>query len=599
MAEASVEHPSNHNSPSCQAYVDKQRDPHELRHLRNDVEGVTFAATADTTENLFRDELGLLPDLPSHRVETLESALSLVTKFAQTSQRTHNEPHKPDLRVDVAVPDQVPAEVFFLLLNCDREHRNLCHWPDHISVDTLERMCKVLGQGTASLRTETEYKVCVFSKAFAYINRWLRICAPGPMTATFQRSLDLYAAACLKHLKQLDLISPPNLATLQALLCGAGLVSLLGKTSQAWSLTALASRLAINLHYHTLTQETLNRPGFTEVRHFVYWCYYMDKTLSTILIRPSSLPNLRVDPTSLVSASKETSLSSKIEIMVKLAQIQDLALPLVTKTSGATSIEVSALVDRLEEKLYGIRENIDQLSPSWSSTPALQVELDGIYFMYYSVFTTLLRLHPASLHDPRKRGTCLQYARNALLSMGQLRSYIESPTNTGTDYVSWSIILYPLTPFFIVFCNVVATSNQEDVALLRAVTDVMGLINENCSTGRCLHNLFSQFVDLCSRIDSNHDKDPYQDNSIRNDENRGLDVRMQSSKDATTSFQNLSGVGLSFRAPYVTYDTPAENSLEEGTLYDRSIWDDSLMLQLFNTQPSIDWFEPTVHTAVN
>jgi hypothetical protein len=62
------------------------------------------------------------------------------------------------------------------------------------------------------------------------------------------------------------------------------------------------------------------------------------------------------------------------------------------------------------------------------------------------------------------------------------------------------MLSYPLCPFFVVFCNVVGTSNERDFQLLQAVTDgISTLVTENKYVNR-LHRLCATLLSLCTPL---------------------------------------------------------------------------------------------------
>lgn len=94
------------------------------------------------------------------------------------------------------------------------------HWPDHISLQTLERMSLAIMNDTVSGQLALQYKLCVLSKAIIFVSRWLRLCSPGILADSLNKSRKEYTAACLECLTIIDFSRSPSLAMLQALLCG-------------------------------------------------------------------------------------------------------------------------------------------------------------------------------------------------------------------------------------------------------------------------------------------------------------------------------------------------------------------------------------------
>ncbi|KAL2694981.1 hypothetical protein AAEP93_003076, partial [Penicillium crustosum] len=277
--------------------------------------------TRDCTSNLIRQELASHGNLSPDQVHILESALSLVGKFASSShsvEDTQDEHH-----ADNEVPStELPMEVFYMLLHAPFKEGPLgqesgwyANWPDHISPKILERNCLALGNLTVGSQLALQYTLCILSKATIFVSRWLRFCTSEGLVDRLERSRRSYIASGLRCLKEIDFTRTPSLPMLQALLSGASLVQLLGETSRSWFLTALAARSLVALGYHHLSPIFLASNDGSEIRQTVYWCYYMDKTLSMLLVRPSSLPDLPFDPATLVHLDPKNPLTYKVKIL--------------------------------------------------------------------------------------------------------------------------------------------------------------------------------------------------------------------------------------------------------------------------------------------
>ncbi|CAG7554585.1 unnamed protein product [Fusarium equiseti] len=414
---------------------------------QNTLSGVT-TNPCTFMRNEISSQLNLFPD----RGWVLESALSLVNKFSKAVQHdAYASDELPD-DWDMTSCDEVPHELIFtilrVMLSADAQRTNRStlgehgdantatsyHWPDHISIPLLEQMCMAQIGNEARGQAVIQNKVCIFAKATVYFNRWSRCARTAPFTDALRKARQRYAIAGLGHLKQLNFVSSPTLGTVQALLSGVTLALSVGNTSQAWNLTAFASRLIVSFGYHSISEDVLSRPEWTDVRLSVCWCYYMDKTLSMLLLRPSSLPSLSSDPIALVCVDAEDPLTLKYKIMIRLARVQDASLPHLIGPSNPDPLARSAAVD------------------------SLKVELEDIYTSIAMV------------------------GYNA---------------KSSTDLLIWSVLLYPLTPFFVLFCNVMATSDPQDLELLRQVTAVISGVQEYYKFGKNLYKLFSQFLSLC------------------------------------------------------------------------------------------------------
>ena len=108
-----------------------------------------------------------------------------------------------------------------------------------------------------------------------------------------------------------------------------------------------------------------------------------------------------------------------------------------------------------------------------------------------------------------------------------------------------------MTPFYVIFCNVVGTSNMEDYQLLRDTTQgLQQFIDYNPAIAR-LYHLFTTFLNLCSPL---------------------------------------------VNPPVVQEDATTISSLEQPIAMDvrpemGPWWNSADMWELFNTQPSLQWVD--------
>jgi hypothetical protein len=105
----------------------------------------------------------------------------------------------------------------------------------------------------------------------------------------------------------------------------------------------------------------------------------------------------------------------------------------------------------------------------------------------------------------------LQSIQEAALTLTDIRAHVA--------YMHWSVYLspvllykqrltgcirtvlyHPLTPFFVLFCNIVATSDSHDFRVLKRVTEELeGLVSVSNSIAK-LQSLFKSFLELCEGL---------------------------------------------------------------------------------------------------
>jgi hypothetical protein len=139
------------------------------------------------------------------------------------------------------------------------------------------------------------------------------------------------------------------------------------------------------------------------------------------------------------------------------------------------------------------------------------------------------------------------------------------------------MLSYPLCPFFVVFCNVVGTSDPRDFQLLQDVTDgISTLVTENKYVNR-LHRLCETLLSLCR---------PLVPTSGPTGQigafNAGLAPALAAYPSPSLAFNN---------GPELLNDNNMGDTTD-GMM--PSSWNDDMMWQLFQSQPSLDWFNADI-----
>lgn len=133
----------------------------------------------------------------------------------------------------------------------------------------------------------------------------------------------------------------------------------LGRANHAWVLASYASRLIVSLNYHEISDPSQEDE---EVKSVLYWCYYVDRTLSALLIRPPSLPSLQVSPTDLVRADTSVPYTPLVRVILDLAQIQDQLLDISLNGKHRSAGQVLAHCQGLQERMCIIYTNLQAVS---------------------------------------------------------------------------------------------------------------------------------------------------------------------------------------------------------------------------------------------
>ena len=163
------------------------------------------------------------------------------------------------------------------------------------------------------------------------------------------------------------------------------------------------------------------------------------------------------------------------------------------------------------------------------------------------------------------------------------------------------MLLYPLTPFFVTFCNIVATSNLDDLQLLKEATSTVASIGEQFMFSMNLHKLLSQLIGLCSQLEvpgrqtssaNNGDDSFYGETSSLPKVSHAV-IPEESQENQQSQEATPSGQAAEIHANtslHMDHPSLGQSSDHDGSKRN-SIWDGGLLWELFNVQPSVEWFD--------
>jgi hypothetical protein len=138
----------------------------------------------------------------------------------------------------------------------------------------------------------------------------------------------------------------------------------LGNMSRCWMFTALASKVIIALNYHNITDTVPRNEVEEEIHACVYTCYYFDKTLSLLLLRPPSLPELKVEPARLIHLDPEMPTTAMITGIVEFAHLKNTLPNILLDTKEMGGIEKANALSDLVARAHAIHSNLQVVGHS-------------------------------------------------------------------------------------------------------------------------------------------------------------------------------------------------------------------------------------------
>ncbi|KAL2822107.1 hypothetical protein BJX63DRAFT_417869 [Aspergillus granulosus] len=538
-------------------------------------------------KNIIQLELDDSRYISRERQSILTSALQLVSEIAESGP-VHSLDEEPiDIQPDVPIPKVPPRELLFMLLRGPQGSVRI-QWPDHISDKAFEKMAAALLQDDLSAETQLfhQYCVCIYAKAIRYLQQASRVTDDPVMRSQLVEARNTYLVAAIRSIEQFNILTRPSLSSIQALLSGASIMQYLGRFNQCWVLISYAARQITSLNYYKINRVPATSDQEQEIHSVVYWCYYLDRTLSSLLYRPPSLPDLEVSPADLVVLDPASPYDTFLPIIVRLAQIQG---ELHTVSGGAGGIPDKKILDTCQHLESRMQSMLPTLQSSRDSFPKpIQYEWAAVDFSFYAIFVEIHRTRLKASFSPLVHRECLVYARRSLCAFYLLQQHVEELPGFDDPYPSfltWTLLLYPLSAFFVVFCNIVGTLDHDDYNLMCQITASLSQFKQDPHLSKLL-NLLQSLEQLCEPLFRQQDQ--------------GGNVNSAAAEANATAAFAVTGSHAAAGSPVEQFPTTAapfqRNTLVLGTesmpATELDFSADWMMWQLFNSQVPAGWLNP-------
>ncbi|KAF5010763.1 hypothetical protein FDECE_3093 [Fusarium decemcellulare] len=305
---------------------------------------------------------------------------------------------------------------------------------------------------------------------------------------------------------------PASSSMISALLLGAFHAIEISKPSLSWTLICKASELCQTLGYHRVSTMKNDKPRDVQRKQFLFWnVYFIDKSLSLRLGRASTIQDWDVTvPLPTMDPIEATPLSAFVSLWVATARCQGQIYELlyspdsVTQPDDVRRFRVQTLVGSLQDISRRTKELNGQRLQEAKKTL-------GDYFMDFIVvsddvlrLSLLTLIYRASPLPPNSRATfipeCVEAARATLRRhqdcmdlLGQGNSFY------FPSYVHWTLLFAPFIPFIVVFCQVIETQDQTDLALLHSFCTSMESSIALSEAAAKMHRLFQVLYTLALR----------------------------------------------------------------------------------------------------
>ncbi|RDW76313.1 uncharacterized protein DSM5745_06305 [Aspergillus mulundensis] len=510
------------------------------------------------------------------RQALLKSALQLVGSIADSEPRHGFPGVEGEFRPSGSpwpVLQAPPRELLFMLLPGPPESMRI-QWPDHISDRTYARMAADLLRDQADRANQKfhQFCVCIYVKAIFHLYQIARTVDEGLLRGEMSKSRAAYIAAAMRSIECFNICSPPDLSSIQCLISSALLMQHLGRFNQCWLFVSYAARQITALNYHKIHRLQASSDSKQEIHSAVYWCYYLDRTLSSLLCRPPSLPDFGASPTDLIVLEPSSPYNGLLRVLLDLAQVQSklhsLSCSCRTESPGQAREICRELESTMRTAILPLLQSNRDLHPKM-----VQYDWVCVDFCYHAIFVEIHRTRLKSDFSPAIHQECLLFARKSLRAFHFLQQH--SAAMPGFD--DPTLLLYPLSAFFVVFCNIIATVDQDDYKLMAQIIQRLEPFSQDPHLCKLL-NLLQRLQRLCQPLFQQHlpsavsdDVPTYSDAPAT--EIASIDPAINPA--TTGALPSMVGFGDNMG---LAQDTAVDNSAD---------W---LMWQLFNSQVPAGWF---------
>ncbi|PWY94560.1 hypothetical protein BO94DRAFT_542846 [Aspergillus sclerotioniger CBS 115572] len=361
----------------------------------------------------------------------------------------------------------------------------------HVAKSTLKQMCsRLLSNNVSNDERDGErdiFTFCTNAAAHKFLTTVLMVGGHDNDLTDYPRMrFSEYKKSAQAALDRIRLMTAPSLSLLQAILCGGFLHQGSGNTHYCYELTKAACRVATDLGMNLGNAGGSRNARAEEEIYCLLWCYMLDKNNAWKFDPTRSY----FDPQSGVQ-DETSSLVKRLQLLSTLPQS---ARPMLHNS-----------IDILLQKVEEVRQRIEKISLAspqcWKGVDAAD-EISALHFDNNSIRTTILYLSEQLQGQVLGSGELLlKSARQELSSL--LSICLINEQHRAVGYLHWTLMYYPLTACFVLFCNAVMASNLEHLNLLKTVATVLMPSVSMSHPVAIIQRLVEDFVALSQPVFSN------------------------------------------------------------------------------------------------
>ncbi|RDL32673.1 uncharacterized protein BP5553_09129 [Venustampulla echinocandica] len=567
---------------------------------------VTPPFSAYEAQTMIQEELTRAPGLSAKKQAAFQSALSSLKQSLNTSMIDHDPSSERNLEQDLENLSIPHITLIQWMLQSDDSGRSVCsnEFMPLTSRKTIARMAQdILNKPTN--HSSPANLICVAAYA-GYFLQEIVLSGHGDSTGLEEQlrlqALDYFSTA-RTTVSRILLQASPSLENLQGFLYGNMLAQEAGDFSAAWLLTEAASTMCLDMKLHKKGNTFENGPRDIAIEAYYCFaiCYKNDKGLAMNLDRPAFLQDSIIEIDLLKPPTTTSVILDNFTIYLQLAQVQSCIATELRLANGAS--RRAALMSNLLAKMNQIwklntelQNQMKQIGDKYDS----EMESAMVDFAYYSVKTVLFHSGAERLR-PEYNQAYLDAARSALNAVQRARELSYSSQYNSAymqnSFAHWTILHYPFTPFFVLFCNVISSRSTPDYNIMLQFVAYLEEAKEISISVAKLYKLCIPFSSLASSILSSEDcTTPLEPNNLSN-----------SGKGMVPFNRNASSNGPIIRSqsppphPIVAYDSPAllqsefnvtpQSIPSLGQDLNSDLCSNNFLDDFMNTQPMLQWLD--------
>ncbi|KAL3419957.1 C6 transcription factor [Phlyctema vagabunda] len=566
---------------------------------------------------LIQRELVRKPGLSKEKLDIFHSALSSLKNSLDVSTRKDEEAEPDAISQELINNPMVPElSLIQYMVQSEDSGRSVCAgnaFMPFTSRKTIARMVRNVMAKDSPPRHLPSW-ICVTSYAAYYIQEiMLMNCdkATGMEDRLQEQAVQLFATARALTSELVKQGASTNLETLQAMTYGYMLAQEAGDCATSWELIGIASKICIALELNKNVSCLSGCPS--DVAYEAYCCFavcYMnDKGTAMNCGRLPCLPDAVIEFDILNPPPPAVVNLDNFRIYLELARIQNLIVTeLRSEASKPRQLDILA---RISAKLDQTRRSIEMIKRRSRETPPGKYDTDIdstlVEFAFHSIKSVAFHTVSDHLQNPQTRQLGLIAARSALYNIQKARELARvsrfSTTYMKNSFAQWTILYYPFTPFFVLFCNVISTHSKADYRRMKQFIDYLAEVKHIIDKASKLHKLCLPFCSLAAGVinsstgtdeDESYLDDFNEDNSLRQrvQQNQLFQERHSQPPQPFQIDQTLSATyqNLPIAYPHGSQQPAGyapDTSINSGYGYQNPeyLWD------FMETQPMLQWLE--------